>query len=193
MTEFLPLPGSAECSRWANWTRHFLQGLGRAPQQTVALAVGAVMCLSGCSVRDFTEAQQKARDASVKANMHTVQIAAESYATDHNGNYPTDIDANFKSYFPGGSSGAAGANSTAGTAPINPFTRKPEWPVIGHVTDVVASRQDAKASLGKGVVEYSPIGGSPATSYAIRGGGADEKVIPVPNNYPPLAMVLSNK
>jgi hypothetical protein len=167
----------------------FLDSMRRESGAIIAVAVAAAIGLSGCSAEKFVEAQNKAREASMKANMRTVQIAAESYATDNGGKYPSEVDTNFKSYFPGGSSG--GSAPTAGKAPINPYDLQTEWPVIGHVTDVAASRKDRSVSLEKGAIEYSPIGGPPATSYAIRGGGDDGKVVAARD--PSSALVLSNQ
>jgi hypothetical protein len=189
MTELFALPNSAERFRRKMRGTHFLLGMRRGPGATLAAAVAAAMCLSSCSSEGLVEAQHKAREASVRANMRTVQIAAESYASDHGGKYPTEVDENFKSYFPGGSYG--GSAATAGKPPINPYDYQKEWPVIGHVTDVAASRHDPSATLEKGTIEYSPIGGPPATTYAIRGGGGDGKVIGA--HDPSMALVLSNQ
>lgn len=139
--------------------------------------------IAAIALPNFIGAQNKAREASVKANMRTAQIAAESYATDHNGMYPTEINRDFESYFPGG----------PGSGPINPFDAKAEWPVIGHVTDVAASRQDRASVLSAGEVEYSPIYSADRkpTSYAIRGGGLAGRVIG--GTSPDSALVLSNQ
>ena len=58
----------------------------------------------------------KARNSAVKGNMRTVQIAAESYATDQ-GLYPETI-AELSPYLPGGDSKA---NGKAGVLPNNPM------------------------------------------------------------------------
>ncbi|MBK9769425.1 MAG: type II secretion system protein [Candidatus Obscuribacter sp.] len=62
--------------------------------------------LAAIALPNFIGAQDKAPEASVKANMRTAQIAAESYATDNAGSYPPSAtDAGYLSYLPGGSSG----------------------------------------------------------------------------------------
>lgn len=82
--------------------------------------------LAAIALPNFIGAQDKAREASVKANMRTAQIAAESYATDAGGTYPPSAsDAGYLSYLPGGSSGG---DKTAGKNPVNPFTNAAEVP-----------------------------------------------------------------
>ena len=74
--------------------------------------------LAAIALPNFIGAQDKAREASVKANMRTCQIAAESSATDTGGTYPGDVTT-MKPYYPGGTSTPGG---TAGNASVNPFT-----------------------------------------------------------------------
>lgn len=142
--------------------------------------------IAAVSLPSFIGAQDKARQAAVKGNMRTVQIAAEAYATDKGGNYPTSIDDKlFRTYFPGGDSGG----TQEGHPPVNPYTAKAEWPVEGHVTDVTTARTaESDDSIGEGAVEYSCIEG---TSYAIRGGGKDGKLIE--GKDAGTIMVLSNQ
>lgn len=136
--------------------------------------------------------QARARDEGVRANMRTVQIAAESYATDTGGMYPTAMDTAFKSYFEGGDA----KGTVEGKPPVNPFTNKGEWPVIGKLDwkqndDPSASHDLPGAStdvIGKGVLEYSPQ--DPPTTYAIRGG--DHSGHPIDNPQNSKMMVLSN-
>src|ERR1700684_88051 len=72
--------------------------------------------LAAIALPNFIGAQDKAREASVKANMRTAQIAAEAYATDNGGIYPpVGTDAGYLSYFPGGGSDG----KTAGNYPVN--------------------------------------------------------------------------
>lgn len=148
--------------------------------------------LAAIALPNFIGAQDKAREASVKANMRTCQIAAESYATDHAGNYPT-ID-QIKPYYPGGESTD---NGKAGNPSVNPFNSAAEWPVPGAVSDVQATRNVAPDTLGDpGSIEYSTIastsGGSGApTSYAIRGAGKSKKALAGLSNG--TTLVLSNQ
>lgn len=138
----------------------------------------------------FSMSAAKADTSSVKANMRTAQLAAESYATDHEGRYPTSVDFNFKSYYPGGSNG--GASLSEGSAPVNPFTMQAEWPSEGTVSDVRAARSDSSATLKPGQIEYSVIYDNAhfPLSYAIRGGDSTGKVVLGSSDSP---LVLSNQ
>ncbi|MGC5341034.1 type II secretion system protein, partial [Escherichia coli] len=49
--------------------------------------------LAAIALPNFIGAQDKAREASVKANMRTCQIAAETYATDNSGQYAPGVTA----------------------------------------------------------------------------------------------------
>ena len=139
--------------------------------------------LAAIALPNFIGAQDKAREASVKANMRTAQIAAETYATDKAGIYPpTSTDDNYKTYFPGGSSDGV----TPGNPPPKPFNNQGEWPIDGN-SDADISKERAKdpLSLGIGVagnVAYTPLKtGSGTTtdfnSYAIEGAGKSGKAL----------------
>jgi prepilin-type N-terminal cleavage/methylation domain-containing protein len=150
--------------------------------------------LAAIALPNFIGAQDKAREASVKANMRTTQIAAESYATDAGGTYPTTVpDATFQSYFPGGNSSPTGP--TGGNYPVNPFTNSPGAPSVGAVTDVQATRAAAPTQLGTpGGIYYSPINaanGGGTTSYAIQGAGKQGNALG--GTSPGTTLVLSNQ
>ena len=146
--------------------------------------------VAAISLPNFVGAQAKAKEASVKANMRSLQIVAESYAIDHAGNYPTKIDTEVKSYYPNGSND--GKTRIEGSAPVNPFTSVREWPVLGKVTDLDAARADVNAKVPEGTVRYSAIysGNHEPLSYAIMGGGKEGHVIL--NTKKDGALVLSN-
>ena len=135
--------------------------------------------LAAIALPNFIGAQAKAKEASVKSNMRTTQIAAESYATDTAGSYPlTGGDTSFANYFPGGSSTLTGGN--AGSYPMNPFTGVSPAPApsTGSVTNVQQARGSAPTSLGgtsvAGNIFYNAVGlnGNSAGSYAIEGASA---------------------
>jgi prepilin-type N-terminal cleavage/methylation domain-containing protein len=136
--------------------------------------------LAAIALPNFIGAQNKAREASVKANMRTSQIAAESYATDAGGTYPTSsADTAYPNYFPGGSS-SQGSGGTAGNFPVNPFTNAQQGPAGGSIT-TSTQLQTVRASAPPtgvgtpGQVLYSPItaaSGSGITSYGIEGAGS---------------------
>lgn len=147
--------------------------------------------LAAIALPNFIGAQDKAREASVKANMRTAQIAAESFATDAGGTYPTGITDGYKGYFPGGPSDG----STAGAAKpsVNPFTNTGEWPIGGSIADVQATRAAAPTNVGSsGQIEYSAIGTAPnITAYAVR--GARKSGVALGGNAPNTTLVLSNQ
>jgi prepilin-type N-terminal cleavage/methylation domain-containing protein len=122
--------------------------------------------LAAIALPNFIGAQNKAREASVKSNMRTVQIAAETYATDNAGNYPTGVNPAFESYFPGGQSDGQTA-ATGG--PLNPFTGLAEWPNAGGVMPgTPAQMRTAAPAVGtQGQISY--YWASPPTTYAIVG------------------------
>jgi hypothetical protein len=133
-----------------------------------ALAL-VVFAVTGCGgSMDYNE---RAKTIGVKANMKVVQEAAEKYFKDHTYMYPTVIDDDFKSYFPGGDSVA----KKAGKAPLNPFNGTGEWPIIGTLTNVEEARKATPDVLAKGAIEYSPVDGG--KSYGIRGGAETGKAI----------------
>lgn len=47
--------------------------------------------LAAIALPNYIKAKDKAKEAEVKANLHTIQIALERYATDHSGAYPVYI------------------------------------------------------------------------------------------------------
>lgn len=141
------------------------------------LLLFVIYVLGAIALPNLINAQDKTREATVKANMRVAQIAVESYATDHGGVYPDDpADPNFVSYLPGGNpiAGKAGAD------PVNPYTNRAEPIVKGLVTNVgVARLANPEVLEREGQVEYSLIIDScgAKSSYAIRGTGAGKKTI----------------
>ncbi len=144
--------------------------------------------LAAIALPNFIGAQEKAKEASVRANMRTAQIATEMYGVDHEGVYPEKLDNVYQSYFPGGDS-----QSKPGNAPVNPFTGNPEWPTVGNtIKTVQLAREDSSGQLEPGQVEYTPIfdAAHKPTAYAIRGGGKNGLLIRGANGK---ALVLSNQ
>jgi hypothetical protein len=175
-------------------------GAGGTNPVTIIIII-AVVCLVGLgsisligivaaiALPNFIGAQNKAKEASVKANMRTAQIAAETYAVAHDGLYPTSVDKSFKAYFPGGNA----EKNLEGRPPVNPFTGEPEWPVAGDITDVEAARKAEPSTLRAGAVEYSVIMDEQQqpVAYAIRGGAKGDTAIAGTSGS--ATLVLSNK
>lgn len=146
--------------------------------------------LAAIALPNFIGAQDKAREASVKANMRTAQIAAEAYATDQAGSYPASVS-DMHPYYPGGDSQP---NGNPGNASVNPFNSSNEWPLAGSVSNVQTARaaDPSGVTIGApGSVEYSPIPSTAPTSYAIRGGNKLGKALG--GTSPGTTLVLSNQ
>jgi len=141
------------------------------------LLVFVIFVLGAIALPNLIGAQDKTREAAVKANMRIAQIAVESYATDHGGVYPDNpTDPGFVSYLPGGNplAGKAGAD------PVNPYTNRAEPIVKGLITNVgVARLANPEIMEREGQVEYSLIVDScgAKSSYAIRGTGAAKRTL----------------
>jgi hypothetical protein len=140
------------------------------------------------------------REQCVRDNMESVQLAVESYANDTMGVYPSKLDDALKTYFTGGSLdgmfdvGDRKSKNVAGKPPVNPFTGRSEWPVIGKpVSDVIALRKQTQYYLAPGVIEYCPVFNADGVchSYVIRAGGANSAVTARPTSQ--FIAILSNQ
>jgi prepilin-type N-terminal cleavage/methylation domain-containing protein len=78
---------------------------------TVVLIVGI---LSAVTIPNYMTFALKAKNASVKTNMHTIQLGIEDFATQNEGVYPVQAD-----------EAALLAKMPGGIYPENPFTRNP--------------------------------------------------------------------
>jgi type IV pilus assembly protein PilA len=150
--------------------------------------------LAAIALPNFISAQSKAKESSVKGNMRTSQIAAESYATDYAGTYPSAVDASYQSYFPGGGNDG----STPGNKLTNPFTNATSFPTagttLGNAAAIAAARLTTTTMTGGGGcgIEYDPITVSAAVvGYGIMGAKADG-VTAVTATSPTTTLVLSN-
>jgi hypothetical protein len=138
----------------------------------VCLLTGAVGCHQFLpEKRDYEALNGQLKDEVVRRNMRAVQAAAEHFAADHGNKYPTKIDEDFRTYFPGGTDG----RMPAAVGPVNPFTAANTFPIIGDVIDVRAVRYGPRYPMDPGVIEYSPLGNG--AGYAITGGAHDGKAL----------------
>ena len=129
--------------------------------------------------RSYKSAKDTERESMVRINMHTAQIAANSYFNDSGGSYPpSGNDPAYLSYFPGGSCDQNGTRP--GKLPVNPFTNRPEAPQSGNVSDVLQIKTHPPKYIGQaGEIFYTPIHGEDgtATGYAIQGAARDGKAL----------------
>jgi prepilin-type N-terminal cleavage/methylation domain-containing protein len=139
------------------------------------LVVTAVIGILACiAMPNFIGAQQRAKAAAVRGNMRTIQIAAESYATDSAGAYASTCSAagDACDYLPGGSNSIA--TKTAGTFPMNPVTGSTCTAPSGGVTNVQTARTGTPAAgkVNAGNLGFDGTSLQP-TSYAVTGGDAN--------------------
>ena len=94
------------------------------------IVVVIIGILAAIAIPNFIAMQNRAKEGSTKANMHTLQLAAEDYGVTYDGVYATLIDAthiadrlpgNFKNPFDGtsGSTNAWEARATMGGNPAS--------------------------------------------------------------------------
>ncbi|MBY0358140.1 MAG: type II secretion system GspH family protein [Candidatus Obscuribacterales bacterium] len=147
--------------------------------------------LAAIALPNFIGAQTKAKNASVKGNMRTVQIAAESYATDSGGQYGIAVT-DIVNFAPGGSNTIAGG--TAGTWPGNPLdTASPGVAAGAALADPAAVAALRAGGINAGAIMGQALyaGTADKASYAVTGIGADKKQLADASGLQPL--VLSNQ
>ncbi len=76
--------------------------------------------LAACLMPPYFKMRDAAKEGVTKGNMHTLQLAVEDFAADHDGVYPTAVDAQ-----------AVIALLPGGVSPTNPFTSAPSNIVWG--------------------------------------------------------------
>jgi type IV pilus assembly protein PilA len=74
------------------------------------IVVVIIGILAAIAIPNFISMQDRAKEGSVKANMHTVQLAIEDFAVQNDGTYPLAAD-----------DAAVMANLPGGVYPNNPF------------------------------------------------------------------------
>ena len=116
------------------------------------MVVVVIGLLAAIAIPNFVQIQSRAREAAVKSNMHTTQLAAEDYSVTNNGVYATDV-ADIAALLP----------DSAGL--LNPFTGNPELPIDGTAGT-------------PGEVGYEEIG-TPPSGYTISGYGLSTQLDPV--------------
>ena len=74
------------------------------------IVVVIIGILAAIAIPNFISMQDRAKEGSVKANMHTVQLAIEDFAVQNDGTYPVALD-----------DAAVVGNCPGGAYPNNPF------------------------------------------------------------------------
>ncbi|MBY0358141.1 MAG: prepilin-type N-terminal cleavage/methylation domain-containing protein [Candidatus Obscuribacterales bacterium] len=154
------------------------------------VVVVIVGILAAIALPNFIGAQKKSKNAAVKSNMRTVQIAAETYGTDSGGRYGLDPGV-IQNYAPGGSNSFAGGQ--LGTWPANPVDVGIPGVVAGtalaDAAAVAALRNSILTGTNYGQTSYS--GTTDQTSYAVWAMGADGRT--VTDAIGTKALILSNQ
>lgn len=96
----------------------------------IMIVVVIIGILAAVAIPNFVAMQDRAREASVKANMHALQVAAEDFSTQTNGSFPIDLAQTVGQANPpmvNNNSSLAGeepANGTLGLDPLLPRNLK---------------------------------------------------------------------
>ncbi len=130
--------------------------IGRQGFTLIELMIVVVILgiLAAVAIPNFVSMMGRAKEASVKTNMHVMQIAAEDFAVVSSGRYPED--------------GTDVADDGLRLLGHVPFASYPPNPFTGSASTIQFDADPTSGSAGE-------IGFNPATadSYTIRANGAD--------------------
>ena len=111
------------------------------------IVVVIIGILAAIAIPNFISMQDRAKEGSVKANMHTLQLAIEDFAVQNDGTYPV-----------AGDNAAVVGNLPGGVMPANPFN-----------TAAAAAMDWAAAPAASGNMGSSPA--ATVTGYNLQGFG----------------------
>ncbi|MBX9951649.1 MAG: hypothetical protein K2Y39_20940 [Candidatus Obscuribacterales bacterium] len=137
---------------------------------TVRVGVGNGKAMLDPKNQRLTYVLSNDADSQVKANMRTVQWAAEMYKEERF-KFPKAIDDDFKCFFPWGDP----KKKKFGNPLPNPFTGKLEYPVYTSMGGAFKERLRAPISIAPGRIEYSCS--DDQSNYCIRAGDHTGKAI----------------
>lgn len=157
-----------------------------------AVTITSMICLTvllAIAIPCFGGSQQKFRTSQVRGNMRTVQIAAESYAMDNHGVYPSKLS-QLGPYLPGGSQKIG---KIEGLLPVNPIHGSSVAGVVlganigPDLVQELRTKRAGASQLKPGQVSYSVA--RDGTTYAVV--AADSEGFDV-TGATGLSLVLSN-
>jgi prepilin-type N-terminal cleavage/methylation domain-containing protein len=108
------------------------------------IVVVIIGILAAIAIPNFVAMQDRAKEGSTKANMHTVQLAAEDYAVKNDGTYSTAVaslvlPANFKNPFNSAAAStedradsSAAASATSGITSYCDFSSQSNYNIKGY-------------------------------------------------------------
>ena len=130
------------------------------------IVVVIIGILAAIAIPNFINMQSRAKEASVKSNCHTVQLAAEDFSVQNDGVYPRSLSDKLPD-------GATVIDLLPGGARLeNPFTKAHSEP---REEDLYASRRQAEGATVYQAVDED-FNGVPE-GYVITGYGRDGEVV----------------